>query len=306
MPDYAATVTATFKKTQDQSDKEALDATNTAVVEGGTYRIAQATGNTAADVKTWLVGTLNVMFGQLYDVQFRSSASIVGDVTITTLTPAIAGTADNPDGVNGSFLFTVDLAKGGNTISTGNVSGIIVATPFKTEKSIELTKLGELTVHVANTGNVATGKLTLTLSGKNADVFTLSPATIDDLAINGETNITLIPNSGLADGTYTATLTVSGDGLESQSIEISHNVLPLSVEDIANQLTVFPNPAHSEIFIKSDLKINRVEIYSLTGALLLMENNFNGKIVISTLPKGVYMLRIYTGNGLVIRKVMKE
>jgi len=69
---------------------------------------------------------------------------------------------------------------------------------------------------------------------------------------------------------------------------------------------IFPNPAKDEIFIKSELKINKVEIYSLTGSLLLMENNFNGKIVISTLPKGVYMLRIYTDNGLVIRKVMKE
>jgi hypothetical protein len=73
-----------------------------------------------------------------------------------------------------------------------------------------------------------------------------------------------------------------------------------------NHLTVFPNPAKDEILIQSDLPIQKVEIYSLTGVLLLSENNFNGKISVSALTKGVYMVKIYTGKNMAIGKVIKE
>ena len=227
MPEYGVTVTATFKKTQEQLDKEDLETLKTAIedaVVGGNYSIAQASGNTESDVKTWLVNTLKVLFSQLYSVQFRSTASIVGDVTITSLTPAIAGTETNPEGVNGSFKVTVTLTKDEITLVTGNVSGIITATPFATVKSIELELLDDkITVRITNTGNVATGELTIVLSGENADKFTLSQTTISNLAVGEEEEIpfTLTPLTPLADGTYTATLTVSGQGLESKSTEIT-------------------------------------------------------------------------------------
>jgi hypothetical protein len=43
-------------------DKEALEKAKTAI-EGGTFRIAQATGNTQESVRAWLINTLNLMFG---------------------------------------------------------------------------------------------------------------------------------------------------------------------------------------------------------------------------------------------------
>jgi hypothetical protein len=71
-------------------------------------------------------------------------------------------------------------------------------------------------------------------------------------------------------------------------------------------LQVYPNPAKEEIFIKSDSLIKQVEIYSLTGALLLSCNNFNGKISISALPQGVYLIRVYTNEGVAVSKIVKE
>ena len=75
---------------------------------------------------------------------------------------------------------------------------------------------------------------------------------------------------------------------------------------VANQLQIFPNPAKEEIFIKSDLQIEKVEIYSLTGALLLSENNFNEKISVSALSRGVYLLKVFTDKGVIINKIVKE
>ena len=74
----------------------------------------------------------------------------------------------------------------------------------------------------------------------------------------------------------------------------------------ATQLSIFPNPVQNDLFIKSELPIKKVEIYSLAGGLTMSRNNFIGKISVSTLPKGIYLIKIYTDNGLVIRKIMKD
>ncbi|MCL1942039.1 MAG: leucine-rich repeat domain-containing protein [Candidatus Azobacteroides sp.] len=75
---------------------------------------------------------------------------------------------------------------------------------------------------------------------------------------------------------------------------------------LANQLSIFPNPAQNDLFINSELQIEKVEIYSLTGALLLSENNFVEKISVSGLSQGVYLLKVYTDKGVVTGKVVKE
>ena len=69
---------------------------------------------------------------------------------------------------------------------------------------------------------------------------------------------------------------------------------------------VFPNPAKDEIFIKSESQIKKVEVYSLTGNLMMSENNFIEKISVSALPPGIYLLEIFTDKKLIIRKIVKD
>jgi len=65
-----------------------------------------------------------------------------------------------------------------------------------------------LTVTVYNIGTQATGALSVGLSGTDAADFTLSTTSITDITAGGSDNFTLVPNTGLAIGTYTATVTV--------------------------------------------------------------------------------------------------
>ncbi|GHU64802.1 hypothetical protein FACS1894123_10060 [Bacteroidia bacterium] len=60
------------------------------------------------------------------------------------------------------------------------------------------------------------------------------------------------------------------------------------------------------MFIKSETPIKKVEIYTLSGALLLSENNFNEKISVSALPSGVYLLKVYSGSGVAVSKILKK
>ena len=83
------------------------------------------------------------------------------------------------------------------------------------------------TVKVINTGAEATGDLTVALSGDNKDCFEilLTGSTTLSIAGVGETaTFSIKPQAGLLQGTYTATVTVSGQNIVAQSFDVSFTV----------------------------------------------------------------------------------
>jgi len=66
------------------------------------------------------------------------------------------------------------------------------------------------TIRVTNTGNQPTGALTLSLSGTNAASFTLSRTSLTSIAVGGSATFTVVPRTGLAAGSYEASVTVRG------------------------------------------------------------------------------------------------
>ena len=89
-----------------------------------------------------------------------------------------------------------------------------------------------LTVYVTNTGNAATGALTVSLFGDNSDAFVVKPDTIESIAPNGNADgngngnnsFTVTPKTGLTAGTYTATVKVSGTDIVTQSFDVEFTV----------------------------------------------------------------------------------
>ena len=80
------------------------------------------------------------------------------------------------------------------------------------------------TVTVINTGNSATGALTVALSGSNANSFELNKTSIGDIAVSGSDTFTVVPKTGLSAGTYTATVTVSGGNSITANFNVSFTV----------------------------------------------------------------------------------
>jgi len=88
------------------------------------------------------------------------------------------------------------------------------------------------------------------------------------------------------------------------------------VVDSDNQLKISPNPAKNEISIQSDLPIEKVEICDMAGRTVGVEYfrpeyfrpaQGNGVAInISHLPNGLYILKVYTGKGVAVSKVVKE
>lgn len=84
-----------------------------------------------------------------------------------------------------------------------------------------------LSVTVTNTGNAATGELTVALSGEGKDSFELSKTNITSIPIdeNAKTaTFTVKPKTNLAAGTYTATVTVSGTDIVAKSFDVTFTV----------------------------------------------------------------------------------
>jgi hypothetical protein len=290
MPDYDVTVEATFRKTQTQLDQEAVE-TAKAAIEGGTFRMAQATGNDAESIRTWLVSTLSALFGQSHRINLRSGTSMNVDITVTAFTPAIAGTEAVPEGVNGSFAFTVVLTQGASSETAIVETGVIVATPYAstTVKRIELLLLSELTIRIINTGNVATGDLKLALS--DASVFTLPTATVSSLPVGGEADISLTPRADLPAGTYTARLTVSGEGLTTVDIEISYAVETATDTESPSgipPLTVWTHGARLHV---SGLTAGKPwSVYGVSGALIYHSVAVGSEADIALPGRGMYIV----------------
>jgi hypothetical protein len=87
---------------------------------------------------------------------------------------------------------------------------------------------------------------------------------------------------------------------------------PTGIEDILSEtLQIYPNPAKDELYIKSELPVVKIEIMDFAGRIVetLRATSLQDSttiINVSALPQGVYMLKVYTGSGVTIKKVVKE
>ena len=88
-------------------------------------------------------------------------------------------------------------------------------------------------VTVTNTGNQAIDKLTVALSGVNSDAFALSDTSIGSIAVDGSGGFSVKPQTGLAVGTYTAAVTVSGSNGITAAFNVSFTVTARTLDSIA-------------------------------------------------------------------------
>jgi hypothetical protein len=122
---------------------------------------------------------------------------------------------------------------------------------------------------------------------------------IDEVIIDGITHATAKANGYYTFSNVTKNHTIAVTFKTSSSNEIKDIIT-------FQNIYIFPNPVKNEIFIKSELLIGKVEIYTLTGTLLKQEKNFIEKISVSALPQGIYLLKVYTDKGVSVNKIVKE
>lgn len=70
-------------------------------------------------------------------------------------------------------------------------------------------------------------------------------------------------------------------------------------------IQIFPNPSTSTFNIKTNLSINKIELFDAIGQLVNEEINTKS-ITVQHLKSGMYFLKIYSNSGYVYKKVLKK
>jgi hypothetical protein len=205
------------------------------------------TGNQATGALTAALSGTNSGSFTLSKTSISSIAAGGTDsFTVEPNTGLSAGTYIATVTVSGSNVTsqTFDVSFTVNAASTYGITLSQTAAYTFTEQTTGYSALTPLSITVTNTGSLATGALTAALSGTNASSFTLSMTAISSIAAGGTDSFTVVPSTGLSEGTYTATVTVSGSNVTSQTFGVSFTVSAASTYGISlSQTTAYTFPA---------------------------------------------------------------
>lgn len=88
------------------------------------------------------------------------------------------------------------------------------------------------------------------------------------------------------------------------------NIIDKVNETISSlSISLYPNPTNGELFLSCDgMRINSVEVYNLTGILVLTQkenNSSESTLNLQTLPQGVYFIEIASDTSRITRKIIK-
>ena len=95
-----------------------------------------------------------------------------------------------------------------------------------------------------------------------------------------------------------------GDPLETNPDLSDCNLLNVS-ENNRSITSIYPNPSKDIIFINSEKQTIKIELYNISGQKL-SENKNSNSININYLPAGIYLIKIYSNEGISTKRVVKE
>jgi carbonic anhydrase len=75
---------------------------------------------------------------------------------------------------------------------------------------------------------------------------------------------------------------------------------------VAARLNVYPNPVENTLWIDTDQKIDRVEIFNIVGQQMLVVRNVGNQVNLESLNQGMYTVKVtFTSGEQTISKVQK-
>ncbi len=89
---------------------------------------------------------------------------------------------------------------------------------------------------------------------------------------------------------------------------IQYTTTGINEQNHETDLKVYPNPATDKIFVEAGSKISRLELLSIDGKMVMIEepNAMKTEVNIANLPKGIYFLSLLSEKGVVNTKIIKE
>jgi hypothetical protein len=134
--------------------------------------------------------------------------------------------------------------------------------------------------------------------------------TIDDWVISANGSSSSVPNWIFStSSTKVLPAAFNGwDGINAVYGGLNPTAASLSIDDVfASKVSIYPNPAQEFVTISSSVEINKAEVYNLLGKRVINSSKLsNNNLDISSLSKGVYMLKLTSENALATKKIIKN
>lgn len=143
---------------------------------------------------------------------------------------------------------------------------------------------------IDNKGEAATGELTITVEGKNPDAFTVSKKVINNIPVGGSATSTVRPAMGLPADTYTATLKISGDNVNTLNINVKFTVKdPNASATVSGTITSYGDTGENVTVTLTPASGTSLTP-TLTGAAGTAPYSQN--YTFSAVPAGTYTLKV--------------
>ena len=123
---------------------------------------------------------------------------------------------------------------------------------------------------------------------------------------NGDAKITFTATGNSTGAKRNSNVIVSGAGVPSKTIIVSQTGALKTGESKISLITLYPNPTSDYLNIKSDKNIKKVELFDMSGKLVLSSKLENQKISVGKFPKGIYVVKIYTDTEVLSSKFIKN
>ena len=75
---------------------------------------------------------------------------------------------------------------------------------------------------------------------------------------------------------------------------------------MASSIKVYPNPTSNMLTIDADVPIKKIEVFSILGKKVKELNENFERISLFDMTEGIYLVKIYSDNAYVIKKIIKD
>jgi parallel beta-helix repeat protein len=124
---------------------------------------------------------------------------------------------------------------------------------------------------------------------------------------SGNETITLTAAKNPIPATRSATVTVSGSGVNAETIIVTQEAATIGIEDILQDETaIYPNPVNGILYLKMEVAEVTVSIFDMKGNMAYNRQITDNKVNISNLKNGIYTIVIKDKSGSVTRKFVKQ
>ena len=83
-----------------------------------------------------------------------------------------------------------------------------------------------------------------------------------------------------------------------------------NIELVEDNFNIYPNPDNDRLYIETEVEVEEVVVYTITGVVVGQQTTVNGQqtssIDVSNLNSGIYFVKVVTENGEVVKRFVKK